>query len=70
MYMVPYDVLMNFDITNRLSPICDVEKQVTKESELGISHLSTVRRALGPGQLPCIMHSVSHINLISVSEIY
>jgi len=43
------------------SPVCDVEKQVTNETELGISHLSTVRRALGPGQLPCIMHSPAHI---------
>ncbi|KAF8315808.1 alpha/beta-hydrolase [Clavulina sp. PMI_390] len=43
------------------SAICDVEKQVTKETELGIAHLSTVRRALGPGQLPCIMHSPAHI---------
>jgi len=44
-----------------LSPICDVEKQVVMESEWGISHLSTVRRSLGPGQLPCIMHSPAHI---------
>ncbi|KAF9517421.1 hypothetical protein BS47DRAFT_1359688 [Hydnum rufescens UP504] len=34
-----------------LSPICDVEKQVLVE----------IRRSLGPGQLPCIMHSPAHI---------
>lgn len=32
------------------------------ESEQGVSHLSTVRRSLGPGQLPCIMHSVRGFN--------
>ncbi|KAF8335872.1 uncharacterized protein EI90DRAFT_3014475 [Cantharellus anzutake] len=57
-----------------LSPICDVEKQVLVESEQGVSHLSTVRRSLGPGQLPCIMHSPAHIlhasrNIIDIEEL-
>jgi len=57
-----------------LSPVCDVEMQVLMESEQGVSHLSTVRRSLGPGQLPCIMHSPAHIlhasrNAIDIAEL-
>ena len=48
-------------LTTRLAPVTDVLKQIRHESVNYWEHLAPTRRALGPSQTACMLHSPAHL---------